>query len=164
MPYKEYITEVPDFPKEGVNFKDISPLLLNEDAFRGSIVELGDMVKLPDYWVGIDARGFIIASALSVYFGGGIIMCRKSSKLPGRKMTYSYRTEYSSDELAMHTGTGNVVIVDDVLATGGTLRAANILSVAAGYNVIDNLVLLDLKYVPRIKDSQYNPKSLIQYE
>ena len=162
--YKDYITEVPNFPIKGVNFKDISPLLLDGDAFKGSIVELGGMVKLPDYWVGIDARGFILASALAVYFGGGVIMCRKSGKLPGKKVTISYRTEYSSDKLVMHTGSGDVVIVDDVLATGGTLRGANLLSIAAGYNIIGNLTLLDLKYVPRARDFDLNVRSLIEYE
>ena len=164
MKYKDYITEVPDFPIQGVNFKDISPLLADEEAFDKCIEGMGDMVEIPDYWVGIDARGFIFASALSIYFGGGVVLCRKAGKLPPPTARHEYKTEYSEDVLEMKIGTGSVVVVDDVLATGGTLQAVNDLCQTAGYNVIDNLVLLDLLYVPRVKDFDLDVKSLIQYE
>ena len=164
MKYKDYITEVPDFPIQGVNFKDISPLLADEEAFDKCIEGMGDMVEIPDYWVGIDARGFIFASALSIYFGGGVVMCRKKGKLPPPTARHEYKTEYSEDVLEMKIGTGSVVVVDDVLATGGTLQAVNDLCQTAGYNVIDNLVLIDLLYVPRVKDFDLDVKSLIQYE
>jgi adenine phosphoribosyltransferase len=164
MKYKDYITEVPDFPIQGVNFKDISPLLADEEAFDKCIEGMGDMVEIPDYWVGIDARGFIFASALSIYFGGGVVMCRKAGKLPPPTARHEYKTEYSEDVLEMKIGTGSVVVVDDVLATGGTLQAVNDLCQTAGYNVIDNLVLIDLLYVPRVKDFDLDVKSLIQYE
>ena len=170
--YKDYITEVPDFPKKGISFKDISPLLANEEAFDKCIEGMGDMVEIPDYWIGIDARGFIFASALSLYFGGGFVMCRKVGKLPKPTANYSYQTEYSSDELSIHFGSGTAVIVDDVIATGGTLQATNYLAGTAGYDVIDNLVLIDLKYVPRVstimtdgsKEFGLDVKSLIHYE
>ena len=164
MKYKDYITEVPDFPIQGVNFKDISPLLADEEVFDECIEGMGDMVEIPDYWVGIDARGFIFASALSIYFGGGVVMCRKAGKLPPPTARHEYKTEYSEDVLEMKIGTGSVVVVDDVLATGGTLQAVNDLCQTAGYNVIDNLVLIDLLYVPRVKDFDLDVKSLIQYE
>jgi|TARA_R110000822_G_scaffold149017_1_gene288079 adenine phosphoribosyltransferase len=164
MKYKDYITEVPDFPIQGVNFKDISPLLADEESFDKCIEGMGDMVEIPDYWVGIDARGFIFASALSIYFGGGVVMCRKAGKLPPPTARHEYKTEYSEDVLEMKIGTGSVVVVDDVLATGGTLQAVNDLCQTAGYNVIDNLVLIDLLYVPRVKDFDLDVKSLIQYE
>ena len=164
MKYKDYITEVPDFPIQGVNFKDISPLLADEEAFDKCIEGMGDMVEIPDYWVGIDARGFIFASALSIYFGGGVVLCRKAGKLPPPTARHEYKTEYSEDVLEMKIGTGSVVVVDDVLATGGTLQAVNDLCQTAGYNVIDNLVLIDLLYVPRVKDFDLDVKSLIQYE
>ena len=68
--YKDLIKEYPNFPIEGVNFKDLSPLLADEDAFRSAVVDMGRRVRNPKYWVGIDSRGFIFASALAVYFGG----------------------------------------------------------------------------------------------
>jgi|TARA_R110000824_G_scaffold62696_4_gene165811 adenine phosphoribosyltransferase len=162
--FKDLITEVPDFPVQGVNFKDISPLLANDQVFDECIEGMGEMVEIPDYWVGIDARGFIFASALSVYFGGGVVMCRKFGKLPPPTSNHSYQTEYSNDTLSMHFGSGTAVIVDDVLATGGTIQATNHLVGISGYDVIDNLVLIDLLYVPRVKDFNVKVKSLIEYE
>ena len=172
MLYEDYITEVPDFPVEGVNFKDISPLLADIEMFEKCIEDMGNMVELPDYWVGIDARGFLFASALSIYFGGGIVMCRKAGKLPPSTARHEYKTEYSEDVLEMKIGTGSVVVVDDVLATGGTLQAVNDLCQTAGYTVIDNLVLIDLLYVTRTftmmvdgaKEFDLEVKSLIQYD
>ena len=73
MSYKNYITEIQDFPIEGVSFKDISPLLADTELFDKCIDEMGWLVKIPDYWIGVDARGFIFASALSMMFGGGFI-------------------------------------------------------------------------------------------
>ena len=172
MLYEDYITEVPDFPVEGVNFKDISPLLANEEAFDNCIEDMGEMVEIPDYWIGIDARGFLFASALSIYFGGGIVMCRKAGKLPPTVFSHSYKTEYGEDTIQIKRGSGTAIIVDDVLATGGTLQAANYLAGTAGYDVIDNLVLIDLLYVTRVitsvgdgaKEFDLDVKSLIQYE
>jgi adenine phosphoribosyltransferase len=164
MSYKDYITEVPDFPEEGVNFKDISPLLANQKLFEECIDEMGMLVDMPDYWIGIDARGFIFASALSMIHGGGVVMCRKAGKLPPTVFSHSYKTEYSEDTIQIKQGEGTAVIVDDVFATGGTLQATNDLAVMAGYDVIDNLVLTDLLYVPRVKDFDLEVRSLIQYE
>ena len=165
MSYKNYVIEVPNFPIKGVNFKDISPLLADQETFRSAIVEMGDLVgKVPDYWIGIDARGFIFASALAVYFGGGVVMCRKKGKLPPPVVSESYTLEYDTATLEMKGGKGTAVIVDDVLATGGTLRAVNVLANKAGYDVKDNLVLIDLQYVPRVEDFNLQVKSLIQYE
>ena len=167
MSYKNYIIEVPDFPIKGVNFKDISPLLADQETFRSAIAEMGDLVgKVPDYWIGIDARGFIFASALAVYFGGGVVMCRKKGKLPPPVVSASYSLEYDVATLEMKGGHfgKSAVIVDDVLATGGTLRAVNHLAEKAGYDVKDNLVLIDLKYVPTVVDFNLKVRSLISYE
>jgi adenine phosphoribosyltransferase len=164
MLYEDYITEVPNFPVKGVNFKVISPLLADEGAFDECIEGMGEMVEIPDYWIGIDARGFIFASALSIYFGGGIVMCRKAGKLPPTVFSHSYKTEYSEDTIQIKQGSGTAIIVDDVLATGGTLQAVNYLAGTAGYDVIDNLVLIDLLYVTRIKTFDLKVKSLIEYE
>ena len=165
MLYKDYITEVPNFPEEGVNFKDISPLLADMDVFEKCIDEMGWLVnKIPDYWIGIDARGFIFASALSVMHGGGIVMCRKTGKLPPPVTRKRYQLEYGTEWIEMKEGKGTAVIVDDVLATGGTLRATNDLAKMVGYEVIDNLVLIDLQYLPRAEDFNLKVRSLIQYE
>ena len=164
MLYKDYITEVPDFPEEGVNFKDISPLLANQKLFEECIDEMGMLVDMPDYWIGIDARGFIFASALSMIHGGGVVMCRKAGKLPPPVIRKRYQLEYGTEWIEMKEGKGTAVIVDDVLATGGTLRATNDLAKMVGYEVIDNLVLIDLQYLPRAEDFNLKVRSLIQYE
>ena len=167
--YKDYITEVPDFPKKGISFKDISPLLSDVKVYKQEIKDMGNLVcetwlNVPDYWIGIDARGFLFASALSIQFGGGVVMCRKVDKLPPTVFSHSYSTEYSEDTIQIKQGSGTAVVVDDVLATGGTLKATNYLAGTARYDVIDNLVLIDLQYVPRVEDFDLKVKSLIQYD
>tara|TARA_Y100001938_G_scaffold145039_1_gene220893 strand:+ start:325 stop:834 length:510 start_codon:yes stop_codon:yes gene_type:complete len=169
MSYKNYITEIPNFPIDGVNFKDISPLLADQETFRSAIVDMGGKFddNLPDYWVGIDSRGFLFASALATYFGGGIVCARKKGKTAGTKVSVSYDLEYGSATLEMGTrldNEGKVVIVDDVLATGGTLKATNELSEKAGYEILGNLVLIDLKYVPRVDNFDLSVRSVITYE
>ena len=164
MSYKDYVTEVMDFPKKGISFKDISPLLVNEGVFKSAIRDMGKRVRIPDYWVGVDARGFIFASALSMYYGGGVVLCRKKDKLPPPVEKCSYNLEYGTATLEMKEGNGEVVIVDDVLATGGTLQATNWLAKKSGYDVVGNIVLIDLKYVPRDNIFDLNVKSLITYE
>ena len=173
--YKEYIKEVANFPIDGVSFKDISPLLANPKVFRESIQEMGKLVgikpteppyvtRYPENWIAIDARGFLFASALSYEFGGGVVLCRKKGKLPPPVEEITYQLEYGTATLEMKSGSGTAVIVDDVLATGGTITAVNYLANNIGYDVIDNLVLIDLKYVPRVDDFNFKVKSLIQYE
>tara|TARA_S200000501_G_scaffold210224_1_gene197492 strand:- start:1115 stop:1633 length:519 start_codon:yes stop_codon:yes gene_type:complete len=166
--WKSYIKEVDDFPKEGISFKDISPLLGDEQAFRSSVVCMGDLTdsafNKPDVWIGIDARGFLFAGALACYFGGGVVMCRKKGKLPPPTIDETYNTEYSYDFISIKEGSGSAIIVDDVLATGGTLEATNRVAGLAGYDVVDNVVLIDLKYVPRIDNFDIDVKSVVSYE
>jgi adenine phosphoribosyltransferase len=156
---EKYIREVPDFPRIGVSFKDISSLL-KSSYFPKIIKEMIKQVSLPDYWVGIDSRGFIFASALSVQTDKGMIMCRKKGKLPPPVVNETYSLEYGEDTLEIHPGAGKVVIVDDVYATGGTMEAVEKLCEKAGYTVVGKLVLIDLKYLHGSTDV----KSLIQYE
>ena len=137
------IKTIENFPKSGISFKDISPLLAS-DLFLETIKLLGSQVEKPDYWVGIESRGFILASALSIHFGGGVIMCRKKGKLPPPVHSLNYSLEYGEDTLEIQPGKGNVIIVDDVLATGGTMLVAERLVQSSGYNLIDKLVLLNL--------------------
>ena len=171
MSYKDYITEIPNFPIEGVNFKDLSPLLADQETFRSALVDMGGHFDedLPNYWIGIDSRGFLFSSGLATYFGGGVVCARKEGKTPGNKVSISYDLEYGSATLELQpwvgpNGTNKVVIVDDVLATGGTLKATNELAETAGYEVVGNLVLVDLKYVPRVEDFNLNVRSVIQYD
>lgn len=156
---KKYINEVPDFPKPGVSFKDISPLLKSTD-FRYAIDLMLRSVHKPDYFVGIDSRGFIFASAMANASGCGMILCRKKGKLPPPTISHEYSLEYGSDVLEIQPGTGNVVIVDDVYATGGTMNAAIQLCEKAGYQVIDKIVLVDLLFL----HSPTDVKSLVRYE
>jgi adenine phosphoribosyltransferase len=158
MDWKKFIREVPDFPKPGISFKDVSPLL-KSPLFPHVIEEMKNLVKHPDYWVGIDSRGFIFASALAS-INGGLIMCRKKGKLPPPIINETYTLEYGEDTLEIQPGKGKVVIVDDVYATGGTMNAAEILCKKAGYEVIGKLVLIDLTFIHGPTDV----KSLIKYE
>ena len=161
--YKRFIKEVPDFPIKGVNFKDISPLLADQQAFISVVTDMGRRVRNPNYWVGIDSRGYIFASALALHFGGGVICARKEGKTPGKFVSKTYDLEYGTATLELQSGEGEVVIVDDVLATGGTLQATNDLAIQAGYKVVGNLVLIDLKYVPRVDNFNLDVRSVIQY-
>ena len=158
MNYKNLINEVPDFPIPGVSFKDVSPLL-KSSQFPYIVKGMKNLVTQPDYWIGIDSRGFIFASALSM-INGGLIMCRKKGKLPPPVVSETYSLEYGEDTLEIQPGKGNVIIVDDVYATGGTMNAVEQLCIKAGYNVIDKLVLIDLQFL----HEPTNVKSLIQYE
>jgi adenine phosphoribosyltransferase len=110
--------------------------------------------------VGIESRGFILASALSIHFGGGVIMCRKKGKLPPPVHSLNYSLEYGEDTLEIQPGKGNVIIVDDVLATGGTMLVAERLVQSSGYNLIDKLVLLNLSNLNKLE----NVKFLLKYE
>ena len=141
--------------------------MADQETFRSALVDMGSRVRLPDYWVGIDSRGFIFTSALAVYFGGGVVLARKEGKTPGDKVSVSYDLEYGNATLEMQKvgmGGGEVVIVDDVLATGGTLKATNELAEKAGYSVVGNLVLVDLKYVPRVDNFDLVVRSVVEYE
>jgi len=161
--YKNLIKEVPNFPIDGVNFKDISPLLADQETFRSALVDMGKRVRLPDYWIGIDSRGYLFSSGLATYFGGGVICARKGGKTPGEIVSETYDLEYGTATLELQPGEGEVVIVDDVLATGGTLQTAHDLAEEAGYKVVGNLVLVDLKYVPRVENFNLDVRSVIQY-
>jgi len=161
--YKHLIKEVPDWPKKGVSFKDISPLL-KSDYFSKVINDFGELfdnLNEVDYFVGIDSRGFIFASALSITLDKGLILMRKKGKLPPPVISESYTLEYGEDSLEIPPGKGRVIVIDDVLATGGTLTAAINLCKQAGYIVADSGVLIDLLF---LHGEEINTKSVIQYE
>lgn len=161
--FKEYIEDIPNWPKEGITYRDIQPLLKNQYVFKEAIKRMGNLVETPEYWVAIDSRGFLFASALSYKFGGGIRLARKAGKLPNFEIRAQfYDLEYGKDslEMAYYDGeSGTCVIVDDVLATGGTLTATEKLCKQVGLTVIDKLCLVDIGISNRT-----DVKSLIQYE
>lgn len=127
---KSYISEFPNFPAKGVHFKDVSPLLENPKAFQKAIDLLSKLLKNKRFTkiIGIDARGFIFASALAYKLKKGFVMCRKPGKLPGKLMTKKYSYEYASAAVSMQkdrlTGKDSFIIVDDVLASGNTALTA----------------------------------------
>ena len=147
--FKDYIEDVQDFPIEGITYRDIQPLLEDSEAFYDSIYELGQFVDMEevDYFVGIESRGFIFASALASINLKPFKMIRKSGKLPDRNHVLhqvEYDLEYGSAIIEMKPGKGKVVLVDDVYATGGTMEAAEELCKMSGYEVIGKLCLVDI--------------------
>ena len=110
MSYKDFIKEVPDFPIEGVNFKDISPLLADQETFRSALVDMGGHFDddLPNYWIGIDSRGYLFSAGLGTYFGGGVVCARKEGKTAGDKVSLSYDLEYGSATLELQPWSGPI--------------------------------------------------------
>ena len=147
MDLRSFIHIVPNWPKPGIEFKDISPLLADPKAFAYAIEAMHPPIEKVDLWVGIESRGFLFASALAQRFNGGLVIIRKKGKLPPPTVEEHYALEYGTDTIQMHKGSGRVVIVDDVLATGGTLKAAHQLCVQAGYDVVGYSSLIDLTFV-----------------
>ncbi|HWW29242.1 MAG TPA: adenine phosphoribosyltransferase [Steroidobacteraceae bacterium] len=147
---KQAIRDVPDFPRPGILFRDIAPLL--RDHFEATIRAL-DALLTDDEWAeldavaGIESRGFILGAALALRRGKGFVLVRKQGKLPPPVVDVSYDLEYGSGVLEMQRGNGRLLLVDDVLATGGTLTAAAELSERAGYQPKALAVLIDLHIV-----------------
>jgi len=127
---KEKIRSVPNFPKEGILFRDITTAIKDKDTLRMIVDFLTESLKgeKVDYVVGIESRGFIFGSALAYSLGAGLVLIRKPGKLPAKTISQSYDLEYGSDEIQMHEDSiepgAKVVVVDDLLATGGTIGAA----------------------------------------
>lgn len=127
---KNYIRQIPDFPKPGISFYDISTLLANGVAWRTAINRLAGVLRplKPQLLAGIESRGFLVAAPLALELGIGLIMVRKKGKLPGQTVSHEYALEYGSDVVeiqidALKSGE-RIVVLDDLLATGGTLSAA----------------------------------------
>jgi len=147
--FKKHIESAYDFPKQGIEYRDIQPLLEDSETFFESIYQLGQLIDMNevDYFVGIESRGFIFASALAAQNLKGFKMIRKSGKLPDTNHTLhsvEYDLEYGSASIEMKPGEGKVVLVDDVYATGGTMEASEQLCKISGYDVIDKLCLVDI--------------------
>jgi adenine phosphoribosyltransferase len=166
---RRYIRDIPDFPKPGIIFKDITPLLLSPNAFGLAIDTLYEHYKDRgiNKVVGIEARGFLFATPLAYRLGAGLVIVRKPGKLPYQTRRTSYALEYGQDSVEMHVDAidrgDRVVLVDDVLATGGTLGAvANMIEAAEGQ--LDELcVLIELTFLGGRDKLKHNLHSLIQY-
>lgn len=168
---KKLIREVPDFPKPGINFYDITTLLKDPTGLEEAIDALTESCRGMDIdtVIGIESRGFIFGAPLAYQLGVGFIPVRKPSKLPSEKVSVSYDLEYGQDSLEMHkdaVGEGhNVLIVDDLLATGGTAKAVVDLIEGVGGKVAGLLFAVELNFLNgRSKLAGYNVRSLINYD
>src|SRR6184192_2169103 len=157
------VRDVPDFPKRGIVFKDITPVLSDPVLFRASIdlfLERCRGLKI-DKIVGIDARGFLFGSAVAYELGLGFVPIRKRGKLPYRTETAKYSLEYGEAEMEMHVDAisagERIVLVDDLLATGGTSAAAAVLIRKAGGNLLEAQFLIELEFLHGVKQLQPTP-------
>ena len=151
MDLKKYIKDIPDFPEPGVLFRDVTPLLADKDAYQESIRLLSDFAKEKkvDLVVGPEARGFLFGCPVALALNCGFVPVRKPGKLPREVVSQSYDLEYGSNEIQMHSDSiqprQNVLIVDDLLATGGTVDAAVSLIEKMGGNVVGIAFLIELE-------------------
>jgi adenine phosphoribosyltransferase len=147
------IRDVPDFPKAGIVFKDITPLLADAEALKGAVDALAECVTplRPDIVLGAESRGFILGPALAIRLGIGFAIARKPGKLPWTTVTASYALEYGEDSLELHDDAikpgMRVLVHDDLLATGGTARATCDLAEAVGGTVVGCAFLIELAFL-----------------
>lgn len=164
------IRDVPDFPKEGIVFKDVMPLIADPEYFAETIRRLAEWTRPrePDLVFGAEARGFIFGGALAYELEAGFIAARKPGKLPWETVEATYELEYGTDSLHVHrdavTPGARVVVLDDVLATGGTARAKVELVERLGGTVVGVVFVIELTFLNgRDRLSGYDVHSLIQY-
>lgn len=170
MDIKDHIRGIPDFPKPGILFYDISTLLAHADAWQVAMGRLAKVVSRhqPDVLAGIESRGFLVAAPLALKLGLGFIMVRKKGKLPGRTIPHTYALEYGTDTVeiqddAVRPGQ-RVVIVDDLLATGGTLVASKTLIEKVGGKVVGAACLIELTFLNGRKKLNMPFDSLVAYD
>ncbi|HSK70955.1 MAG TPA: adenine phosphoribosyltransferase [Pyrinomonadaceae bacterium] len=168
---RKLIREVPDFPKPGINFYDITTLLQDAQGFRQTIDALVEQVKDEriDTVIGIESRGFIFGTPVAYQIGAGFVPVRKPNKLPWEKVSVSYDLEYGQDTVEMHrdaVGDGHrVLIVDDLLATGGTARAVADLVEKVGGKIAKMLFVVELDFLNgRERLNGYEVTSLLRYD
>ena len=170
MDLKKYIADIPDFPEPGVIFRDVTPLLANKDAYQESIQLISEFAKdkKVDVIVGPEARGFLFGCPVALALHCGFVPVRKPGKLPREVISQSYDLEYGSNEIQMHSDSiqagQNVLVVDDLLATGGTVEAAISLIEKMGGNVVGIAFLIELEALKGrelLKD--YDVYSVLKY-
>jgi adenine phosphoribosyltransferase len=167
---KSLIREVPDFPKPGINFYDITTLLKDREGFRETVDALSTHYRSTaiDVVIGIEARGYFFAPAMALALGAGFVPVRKPKKLPHKVCSIDYQLEYGTDQLEIHadaiTAGQNVLIIDDVLATGGTASAvAGLVEMLSG-KVVGLGFVIELGFLQgRQKLNKYDVFSLLQY-
>lgn len=153
MNLKDHIRTVPDFPTPGILFYDISTLLMHADAWQETMTRLAEVVAphRPDILAGIESRGFLVAAPLALKLGLGFIMVRKKGKLPGATVPYTYDLEYGTDAIEIQADAvepgQRVVILDDLLATGGTMNATAQLLRQCGAEVCGSACLIELAFL-----------------
>ncbi len=170
MNIKPIIRDIPDFPKKGIIFKDITPLLLNPEALKTSVSQLADAAKGLGITkvVGIESRGFIFGAAVALELGAGFVPIRKPGKLPAETLREEYTLEYGTDTIEIHkdalSSGDKVFIIDDLLATGGTVHAAVKLVEKAGANVAKIGFVIELAFLNgRAKIHGYEILSLVTF-
>lgn len=170
MDFKNYIRDVKDFPKEGIVFKDITPLLKDSDAIQSATKALLHLVgdQPIDKVVGMESRGFFFAPLLAMYLEAGFVPVRKAGKLPYQTMSETYALEYGDDQLEIHIDAiskgERVLIHDDVLATGGTAEAVCKLVERLGGQIVQCNFLIELDFLKGVeKLKKYQVHSLMQY-
>lgn len=170
MELKDYIRNIKDYPKDGILFRDITTLLKDKDAFKLAIDKMAEQVKDKkiDLIVGAESRGFLIGSALAYKMNCGFIPVRKKGKLPYKTISEEYALEYGTDTLFMHEDAikkgDNVLVVDDLIATGGTALAMIKMVERLGGNVIGSSFLIELEELNGRKEIEKYPINvLIKY-
>ncbi len=171
MNLTDYIKDIPDFPKKGILFRDISPLLKSPEGWGSAMRQLGLFCERlnPDLIVGIESRGFIVGSALATQQRMGFVPVRKKGKLPGKVIGVDYTLEYGRDRLEIQSdafeGNPKVLLVDDLLATGGTVKAASKLIERGGGQLVGCQFIIELSSLKGRDNIPLVPiNSLISYE
>jgi adenine phosphoribosyltransferase len=167
---KDHIRSIPDFPKPGILFYDISTLLADADAWQVTTGRLAKVVApyKPDVLAGIESRGFLVAAPLALRLGCGFIMVRKQGKLPGPTISHEYALEYGTDTVQIQADAikpgQRVVILDDLLATGGTLNAAAQLFRKVGADVVGAACIMELTFLNGRKNLDIPVETLVSYD
>jgi len=167
---KDHIRGVPDFPKPGILFYDISTLLAHKEAWQVAVSRLADIVRpmKADMLAGIESRGFLVAAPLALQLGCGFLMIRKQGKLPGATIPYTYDLEYGSDTIEIQEGAVSpgqrVVVLDDLLATGGTMAASIELLRRVGAEVAGTACLIELTFLGGREKLGVPFEALLQYD
>lgn len=170
MDLKKHIRAVPDFPKPGILFYDISTLLAHAKAWQATVQRLDEALKpyRPDLLVGIESRGFLVAAPLALSLGCGFVMVRKRGKLPGPTIPLSYDLEYGTDTVEVQADAikpgQRVIVLDDLLATGGTLSAAVRLCRLVGGHVVAAACIIELAFLKGRQRIDVPFTSMVSYD